>query len=112
METVLNLISERGLFFIDSRTTPETIALKLARELGILSARRDVFLDNELTPSAIDVKIDELLNLAAKKGWAIGIGHANTETAQALERMARKANERNIRWISLESLVAYVDPGN
>ncbi|MCK5351135.1 divergent polysaccharide deacetylase family protein [bacterium] len=112
METVLDLISERGLFFIDSRTTPETIALKLARELGILSARRDVFLDNELTPSAIDVKIDELLNLAAKKGWAIGIGHANTETAQALERMARKANERNIRWISLESLVAYVDPGN
>ncbi len=112
METVLDLISERELFFIDSRTTPETIALKLARERGIPSARRDVFLDNVSTPSAIDAKTEELLDLAEKKGWAIGIGHANIETARALERMARKAGERNIQWISLESLIAYVNAGN
>jgi polysaccharide deacetylase 2 family uncharacterized protein YibQ len=112
METVLDLIRERGLFFIDSRTTPETIALKLARELEIPSARRDVFLDNELTPSAIDARTDELLELAEKNGWAIGIGHANKETAKALERMAQKAGERNIQWISLESLIAYVNTGN
>jgi polysaccharide deacetylase 2 family uncharacterized protein YibQ len=112
METVLDIIAQRELFFIDSRTTTETIALGLARESGIRSARRDVFLDNELTPSAIDARIDELLDLAEKKGWAIGIGHANMETAEALERMARKAGERNIRWISLESLIAYADTGN
>ena len=112
METVLDLIRERGLFFIDSRTAPETIALKLARELRIPSARRDVFLDNEPTPSAIDARTDELLDMAEEKGWAIGIGHPNTETAAALERMARKASERNIQWISLESLIAYVNTGN
>lgn len=112
METVLGLISKKGLFFIDSRTSPETIALKLAREMGIPSAKRDVFLDNETTPSAIDAKTDELLDLAEKKGWAIGIGHANIETADGLERMALKAAKREIRWISLESLVAYVNTGN
>jgi len=112
MKTVLDLIDNRGFFFIDSRTSPETIALKLAREFEIPSARRDVFLDNELTPSAIDARTDELLDLAEKKGWAIGIGHANTETAKALERMARKADRRNIQWVSLESLIAYVNTGN
>lgn len=112
METVLQLVAEKGLFFIDSRTTPETIALRVARELGIPSARRDVFLDNDPTPAAIDARTDELLDLAEKKGWAIGIGHANRETAEALERLAVKANQRNIQWISLESLVAYVDAGN
>jgi len=112
MEAVLDIIDEKDLFFIDSRTTPETIALKLARELGLPSARRDVFLDNELTPAAIDARIDELLEQAEKKGWAIGIGHANNETAKALERMAQKAGERNIQWISLESLIAYVNTGN
>ncbi len=112
METVLDIIGEKGLFFIDSRTTPETIALELARELDIPSASRDVFLDNELIPSAIDARTSELLELAEKKGWAIGIGHANKETADALERMARKAGKRNIQWISLESLVAYVNTGN
>jgi polysaccharide deacetylase 2 family uncharacterized protein YibQ len=112
METVLDLISKKGLFFIDSRTSPETIALKLAREMGIPSARRDVFLDNMLTPSAIDARADELLDLAEKRGWAIGIGHANIETAKALERMALKASQRNIQWISLESLIAYAYTGN
>jgi len=112
MKTVLDIIREKGLFFVDSRTSPKTIALKLAREMGIPSARRDVFLDNQLTPSAIDTRTDELLNLAEKRGWAIGIGHANFETAEALERMARKASQRNIQWISLESLIAYAYTGN
>ena len=112
METVLDLINKKELFFIDSRTSLETIALKLAREMGIPSARRDVFLDNIPTPSAIDARTDELLDLAEKKGWAIGIGHANVETAKALERMAEKASQRNIQWISLESLIAYAYTGN
>lgn len=112
MGDVLRLIEEKGLFFIDSRTTPETVALQMARAMGIPSARRDVFLDNELDPRAIDARTDELLDLAEKRGWAIGIGHANEETAQALERMAVRASRRNIQWVSLESLIAYVDPGN
>ena len=112
METVLDLINKKELFFIDSRTSPETIALKLAREMGIPSARRDVFLDNIPTPSAIDARTDELLDLVEKRGWAIGIGHANIETANALERMALKASQRNIQWISLESLIAYAYTGN
>ena len=112
METVLGLINKKELFFIDSRTSPETIALKLAREMGIPSARRDVFLDNIPTPSAIDARTDELLDLVEKRGWAIGIGHANIETANALERMALEASQRNIQWISLESLIAYAYTGN
>ena len=112
METILSILGEKGLFFIDSRTTPETIALDVARKMGIPSAERDVFLDNETLPSAIDARTDELLDLAEKRGWAIGIGHPNAETARALERMAEKASERNIRWVSLENLIAYVNTGN
>ena len=112
MEAVLDLINKKELFFIDSRTSPETIALKLAREMGIPSARRDVFLDNIPTPIAIDARTDELLDLVEKRGWAIGIGHANIETANALERMAKKVSQRNIQWISLESLIAYAYTGN
>jgi len=112
MKAVLELLEEKGLFFIDSRTTPETIALDLARELGVPSARRNVFLDNEQTAESIDARTDELLDLAERDGWAIGIGHANPETAEALPRLARKARERNIQWVSLESLIAYVNTGN
>jgi hypothetical protein len=112
MKTVLKMIGEKGLFFIDSRTTPETVALEMARGLGIPSSQRDVFLDNEHQSSAIDTRVDELLDLAEKKGWAIGIGHANSETARAMGRLAMKARDRNISWISLEDLIAYADSGN
>lgn len=112
MGDVLKFASEKGLFFVDSRTTPKSVALKLARQMNVPSAERNVFLDNERTPSAIDARTDELLDLADERGWAIGIGHPNMETARALERMARKASERNIQWISLESLIAYVNAGN
>ncbi|MDT8395950.1 MAG: divergent polysaccharide deacetylase family protein [bacterium] len=113
MEAVLGFVRERGFFFIDSRTTADTIGFTMAREKGLKTAERDVFLDNDPDPAAIDRRVRELLDLADRRGWAIGIGHASTQTAAALERMARTAREREILWISLESLITcYADPGN
>ncbi len=113
METVLEFVGDRGLFFIDSRTTADTIGFTMAREKGLKTAERDVFLDNDPDPAAIDARIRELLDRAQKRGWAIGIGHANSQTAAALDRMALTARARGITWISLESLIAYyADTGN
>ena len=112
METVLDLVKQKGLFFIDSRTTPETVALAIAREMGIPSAQRSVFLDNVTEAKAIDARIDELLECALEKGWAIGIGHPHPPTAEALPRLAARAREKGVSWINLESLIAYADPGN
>ena len=112
MDAVLSLIHRKGLFFIDSRTTTETVGLARAREMGIPSIERDVFLDNEVETSAIDRKIEELLDLALERGWALGIGHAYPPTAEALSRLAEKARQRGVAWISLESLIAYADSGN
>lgn len=112
MEAVLDEIRNRGFFFIDSRTSPQTLGFVIATRMGIRTAERDIFLDNDPDPAAIDARVDELLDLAEKRGWAIGIGHAHPLTAEALEKMAVKARQRGIQWISLESLIAYVDPGN
>jgi hypothetical protein len=112
MDAVLSLIQRKGLFFIDSRTTTKTVGLARAKELGIPSIERDVFLDNIVEPSAIDDKIEELLDLAWERGWALGIGHAHPMTAEALSRLADKARERGVTWISLESLIAYAYSGN
>jgi polysaccharide deacetylase 2 family uncharacterized protein YibQ len=112
MDAVLEFIQREGLFFVDSRTTTETVGLVRAREMGIPSAQRDVFLDNVAEPSAIDARIDELLDLASERGWALGIGHPQPLTAEALNRLADKAAERGITWISLEGFISYADPGN
>jgi len=112
MEAVLSLVGSKGLFFVDSRTTPRTVGPSKAREMGIPCACRDIFLDNVADPAAIDARMDELLDLALKRGWAIGIGHPHPLTAEAMSRLAAKAKERGVTWISLESMIAYADPGN
>lgn len=107
MGAMLDYTRERNLFFIDSRTTAQTVGYNMAVEKGLKTAERDVFLDNDLAPEAIDAQVRTLLDRVEKRGWAIGIGHANNTTADALERMALKAEVRGIKWISLESLITY-----
>jgi polysaccharide deacetylase 2 family uncharacterized protein YibQ len=74
-----------GLFFIDSFTTPRSVALKMANEAGILAARRDVFLDHDRSPEALAAQFEKLKFVARKRGVAVGIGHPYPETLDFLE---------------------------
>ncbi|MFQ5559014.1 MAG: divergent polysaccharide deacetylase family protein, partial [Nitrospinota bacterium] len=47
MKTVLLFLREKSLFFVDSLTTPKSVAYVLARKLGVQTARRTVFFDND-----------------------------------------------------------------
>lgn len=90
MLVVLGELRKRNLFYIDSRTTKDTQALVLAKELGVPAARRRVFLDNDLDPEAIKMQFKRLMSMARHRGAAIGIGHAHKETAVALGRLFRE----------------------
>lgn len=83
-ETVLRELKQRGLFFVDSRTTPSSTAFGSASRLKIPVAGRDVFLDNERDKEKIVEQITALAKLALKKGKAVGIGHPYPETISAI----------------------------
>ena len=51
--TVLSVLKEQHLFFIDSYTTAGSVAEARARQLRLPTARRRIFLDNEPTEAAI-----------------------------------------------------------
>ncbi|MGH9561741.1 MAG: divergent polysaccharide deacetylase family protein, partial [Terracidiphilus sp.] len=53
MEALMPALRERGLFFIDSRTAPTTVAYDAAERAGIAAASRKVFLDDSPHPGAI-----------------------------------------------------------
>ncbi|MCP4283353.1 MAG: divergent polysaccharide deacetylase family protein [Gammaproteobacteria bacterium] len=94
-----------GLYFIDSRTTRETVAQNLALEYGIPNTRRDVFLDNERTTGAIEGQFSLLLERARKQGYAVGIGHPYPQTIQILRRLLSHLKSNNIRLISASSMI-------
>jgi hypothetical protein len=105
MAAVLAVIRERGLFFIDSRTTPGSVALLVAQELGVPATARTVFLDNEEEPAYIAGQIRQLVMLAKAKGEAIGIGHAQKITAEVLRTFLPEFDRAGIVLVPVSTLV-------
>ncbi|MBI5454186.1 MAG: divergent polysaccharide deacetylase family protein [Deltaproteobacteria bacterium] len=104
MRSVLVALKKRGMFFLDSRTSPDSVGGRVARDLGMRSAERSVFLDNTRDVDYIKGQIRELVSIAARKGAAIGIGHPYPETIEAL-RQTLPALGPGIRVVRLSELV-------
>ena len=80
MALLFRELRKRHLFYVDSRTTPQTVAPKVAAEMKMPMASRSVFLDNELSQEAMRVQWDRLLEMARQDGHAVGIAHPHEET--------------------------------
>lgn len=86
LSPVMESLQEKGLFFIDSRTTGHSKVSEVARRFGVPTLNRDVFLDNVAEVEAIAHEIRRLEGKARHQGMAIGICHPYPETLEALRR--------------------------
>jgi hypothetical protein len=84
METVLRQFRARGLMFLDSRTTPQSVGDQVAQEIGLPSIVRHVFLDDEESIEAVRRRLVETEAVARRQGFVIAIGHPHEATLQAL----------------------------
>jgi polysaccharide deacetylase 2 family uncharacterized protein YibQ len=107
MDWLMQGLLQRQLYFVDSRTTPLTVAAERAAASGVPHLSRQVFLDNEPTSMAIDREFQLLLGRAVQEGLAVGIGHPYPETIAYLRRALPAARCRGIRL----ALVSEVLPG-
>src|SRR5258708_20591363 len=82
METTLRLFKARGLLFLDSRTTPETVGDQLAQELGVPSVARNVFLDDDEAIDAVRRKLAGTEPGARRPGFVVATGHPHAPTPQ------------------------------
>ncbi len=93
------------LFFVDSRTTLQTVAEQVAQEEQVPAARRDVFLDNNRDPEAIGRQFRQLIRLARSRGYAIGIGHPYPETIAVLKQELPQLDSQGIRLVRTSELI-------
>ena len=98
------------MFFVDSFTTHESIAMQIAAESGVAAARRHVFLDNDRSPGALRKEFDRLTALARSKGVAVAIGHPYPETLQFLERELLELDSSTIMLIPVSQALNFVEP--
>ncbi len=104
---VMEYLKESGnLFFIDSRTTKETVAQQLASEIGVSNTRRNVFLDHEVSEEAILYQVRRMIRLAKRDGSAVAIGHPFPETIKVLQQEIPKFNAYGVRLVPIMNTIA------
>jgi len=80
MALLFRELKKRHLFYVDSRTTPQTVASRVATEMKVPVASRSVFLDHDLSQEAMKVQWERLLAMARQHGHAVVIAHPHRET--------------------------------
>jgi len=82
---VMQVLAQKHLFFLDSRTTVYSQGVKLARAAGVPVAGRDVFIDDDDNSAAIARQLGQIESIARRRGLVIAIGHPRPHTLAALE---------------------------
>lgn len=106
MTAVMEVLAERGLIFLDSLTTPRSVAHEAAARLGVPHLKNDLFVDRETEdPARVLERLRQLAETARRRGWAVGIGHVNRATVEGLESFVADLEPTDIEMVFLADLV-------
>jgi len=105
MAELMPALRERGLFYIDSRTTAATVAYGVAERSGVRAASRKVFLDDVPTKEAVLARLNQAARDAVRDDSAIAIGHPYRGTIEALAEAGPQLASRGIRLVLVSDLV-------
>ncbi|HLZ65145.1 MAG TPA: divergent polysaccharide deacetylase family protein [Aliidongia sp.] len=106
MAIVLEQLRTRGLFFLDSRTTPHSVGLATARQMGVATVGRDVFLDNFMTDPEVARELAQTEAIARRNGVAIAIGHPHDATIAELRQWLPTVAAKGFRLVPVSAIVA------
>lgn len=105
MRAVLNAVKTRRVFFVDSLTSPRSVAAQTARAMGVPTAVRSVFLDGQDNDEYVRAQFHVLMRTAELHGQAIAIGHVGKVTARVFREMLPEFDEAGIRFVAVSALV-------
>lgn len=105
MGTVLDVVKELGLFFVDSRTSTNSVVAEVARQVGVPFGVNNFFIDNESDVEKIRAQIRAGLTLAQNRGHAVLIGHVRPATADALWAMIPEFLDSGVQLVPISRLL-------
>ena len=105
MRLVMEALRRRGLLFIDSMTTGNSVGLASAREAQVPAAARNIFLDDIDDEAAVTAQLAKAEEQAKKKGSVIVIGHPHDNTVAALAAWLPGLAERGVTLVPVTAVV-------
>lgn len=105
MRAVLEVIKKENLYFVDSRSSHNSVAFSLARSMGVKSARNDSFLDNEREIEYIKERFYSHLESLGSGGGSVAICHSTLATAHAIKEIVSGLEKRKVQLVFVSELV-------
>lgn len=99
------IASDKNLYFVDSRTTSQSVAFKVAQAEGLESIKRDIFIDHEESKEFIQQQLKNLIKRAKQKGTALAIAHPKGITLSILEKWLPELAEHGVRLVPVSTLI-------
>ena len=112
MRALLAALDARGLYFLDSLTTPTPVARRLGAAEGWRVAARDVFLDDDYAggEAAVRAQLEAAERIARATGEAVVIGHPYRATVAALGPWLVTAQARGFELVTVGALAEVQPP--
>ena len=110
MDAVMEILYNRGLFFLDSKTSANSHAEESASAHNVAYAHRHVFIDNNNDKAYILSQLKKAENIALRNGYAIAIGHPKSQTYAALKEWLPSLPEKGIELIPLSKIIYTLHP--
>jgi uncharacterized protein len=105
MQVLMAALKKEKLYFIDSRTSPQSLGPEAAREAGVAFWQNDRFLDREENLEKIKKAARSAMRKAKKEGKAVAIGHPHPLTARAIREMIPELEKEGIRLVLASEVV-------
>ncbi len=106
MDIVMAYLAEKGMFFVDSRTTAGSVASDYAAKYEVPFMQRDVFLDHDRDPAAIRAALRYGLEVAREQGHAVLIGHSSVPAVvEALAEIYPALQNKGYELVSVTELM-------
>jgi uncharacterized protein len=107
MEAVLSYLKGTGRYFVDSRTTADTVGPALAQRLGVPFLQRNFFVDDERSEKAIASAFQAGVRQARTRGAAVVIGHVqNREVLDILRAGEKDLADNGVRLARLTEIMS------
>jgi uncharacterized protein len=105
MQWLMETMRKNGQFYVDSLTSDDSVAARLAKENNVPYLTRDVFLDHKQQRKYIRQQFMELIRLAKRNGSALGIGHPHISTIEVLNDVLQNVDKYGVRLVSIKRLL-------
>lgn len=106
MDVLMQVLKQKGMYFVDSKTNRESIAARVAIRYGIGCRENWFYMDPEGVDVAyIESKLEEAADVARERGSIVVIGHISSKMLTALKRTMPKLERQGIEFVYVSQIL-------